>query len=62
VGALARLPPRRRAVVVLHEIEGHTLVEVAWMLGIARHRALASRGRWDLQRRSAARGGEDHER
>lgn len=33
--AVARLPVRQRAVVVLHEIEGHTLAEAAEILGIA---------------------------
>ena len=50
--ALARLSPRRRAVVVLHEIEGHTLVEVARMLGIASVTARwhLSAARRDMQR------------
>jgi len=50
--ALARLSPRRRAVVVLHEIEGHPLVAVARLLGIAPVTARwhLSRGRRDLQR------------
>lgn len=34
--ALARLSPRRRAVLVLHELEGVDVVEVARLLGIAR--------------------------
>lgn len=33
--ALARLSPRRRAVVVLHELEGVTVREVARLLGVA---------------------------
>ncbi len=33
--ALATLPPRRRAVVVLHEIEGLDAAEIARLLGIA---------------------------
>ncbi|HEX4824060.1 MAG TPA: RNA polymerase sigma factor [Candidatus Polarisedimenticolaceae bacterium] len=33
--AVWKLPVRQRAVVVLHEIEGHTLAEVAEILGIA---------------------------
>ena len=33
--AVAELPVRQRVVVVLHEIEGHTLAEVAEILGIA---------------------------
>ena len=50
--ALARLSPRRRAVVVLHEIEGHALVDVARILGIASVTARwhLSAGRRDLQR------------
>jgi RNA polymerase sigma-70 factor (ECF subfamily) len=50
--ALSRLSPRRRAVVVLHEIEGHALVEVARMLGIASVTARwhLSAGRRDLRR------------
>jgi len=50
--ALARLSPRRRAVVILHEIEGYALVEVARMLGIASVTARwhLSAGRRDLQR------------
>jgi RNA polymerase sigma-70 factor (ECF subfamily) len=34
-GALARLAPRRRAVIVLHELEGTPVREVARLLGIA---------------------------
>lgn len=34
--ALAALPARRRAVVVLHEIEGRSTAEIAEMLGVAR--------------------------
>lgn len=41
--AVLALPPRQRAVVVLHEIEGRTLQEVASMLGIA-----AVTARWHL--------------
>jgi RNA polymerase sigma-70 factor (ECF subfamily) len=41
--AVLALPVRQRAVVVLHEIEGHTIVEIARMLGIA-----AVTARWHL--------------
>jgi RNA polymerase sigma-70 factor (ECF subfamily) len=34
--ALAELPARRRAVVVLHELEGRDTAEIAGMLGMAR--------------------------
>jgi RNA polymerase sigma-70 factor (ECF subfamily) len=43
--ALMALPPRRRAVVVLHEIEGASTVEIAGLLGIA-----AVTVRWHLSR------------
>jgi RNA polymerase sigma-70 factor (ECF subfamily) len=43
--ALMVLPPRRRAVVVLHEIEGASTVEIAGLLGIA-----AVTVRWHLAR------------
>jgi RNA polymerase sigma-70 factor (ECF subfamily) len=43
--ALMMLPPRRRAVVVLHEIEGASTVEIAGLLGIA-----AVTVRWHLAR------------
>ena len=33
--ALAELPPRRRAVVVLHELEGRPVAEIAGLLGVA---------------------------
>lgn len=41
--AVLALPPRQRAIVVLHEMEGRTLREVAGMLGIA-----AVTARWHL--------------
>jgi RNA polymerase sigma factor (sigma-70 family) len=41
--AVRRLPVRQRAVVVLHEVEGRTLQEVAATLGIA-----AVTARWHL--------------
>jgi RNA polymerase sigma-70 factor (ECF subfamily) len=62
--ALGRLSPRRRAVVVLHEIEGMEVSEVAGLLGIARVtvRWHLSAGRRDLRRilggRSHAEAGE----
>ena len=34
--ALAELPPRRRAVVVLHELEERTVAEIARLLGVTR--------------------------
>jgi RNA polymerase sigma-70 factor (ECF subfamily) len=43
--ALLVLPPRRRAVVVLHEIEGASAAEIAGLLGIA-----AVTVRWHLAR------------
>lgn len=50
--ALATLPPRRRAVVVLHELEGHTTTEIAQLLGLARVtvRWHLAAGRKDLAR------------
>ncbi len=50
--ALATLPPRRRAVVVLHELEERSVAEIARLLGLARVTVrwhLAS-GRKDLVR------------
>jgi RNA polymerase sigma-70 factor (ECF subfamily) len=41
--AVLALPVRQRAIVVLHEIEGHSIVEIAKMLGIA-----AVTARWHL--------------
>jgi len=32
--ALARLSPRRRAVIVLHELEGRTAAEIGQLLGL----------------------------
>lgn len=50
---LESLPPRERTVLVLHHGYGHTLIEVAELLGIshANARAIASRGRRALLRR-----------
>ena len=43
--ALATLPPRRRAVLVMHELEGATVEHVAKLLGIS-----ATTVRWHLSR------------
>ena len=43
--ALANLPPRRRAVVVMHELEGATVRRVATLLGIS-----STTVRWHLAR------------
>ena len=43
--ALANLPPRRRAVLVMHELEGATVKHVAALLGIS-----ATTVRWHLSR------------
>ena len=43
--ALASLPPRRRAIVVLHELEGAGISEIARLLGVA-----AVTVRWHLAR------------
>jgi RNA polymerase sigma-70 factor (ECF subfamily) len=50
--ALRTLPPRRRAVVVLHELEGAAVEEIAALLGIAAVtvRWHLARGRRELQR------------
>ena len=50
--ALDALPPRRRAVVVLHELEGLTIAAVASLLGVSAItvRWHLSRGRRDLAR------------
>jgi RNA polymerase sigma factor (sigma-70 family) len=50
---LEGLNPRERTVLVLHHGYGHTLIEVAELLGIshANARAIASRGRRALLRR-----------
>ena len=50
--ALDRLPPRRRAIIVMHELEGSTVNEVASVLGITAItvRWHLSRGRRDLAR------------
>jgi RNA polymerase sigma-70 factor (ECF subfamily) len=43
--ALEQLPPRRRAVVVLHELEGATVPAIAKLLGVT-----AVTVRWHLSR------------
>jgi RNA polymerase sigma-70 factor (ECF subfamily) len=43
--ALERLPPRRRAVLVLHELEGATIPDIAKLLGVT-----AVTVRWHLSR------------
>jgi RNA polymerase sigma-70 factor (ECF subfamily) len=55
--ALDALPPRRRAVIVMHEIEGLPVTEIASMLGIAAVtvRWHLSRGRRELARRLGSR-------
>ena len=58
--ALARLPPRYRAVLVLHDVEGHTHEEIGAMLGIApgTSKSQLSRGRHVMRKLLAARAGE----
>ena len=34
--ALAELPPRRRAVIVLHELEGRSTEQISELLGVSR--------------------------
>jgi RNA polymerase sigma-70 factor (ECF subfamily) len=50
--ALDRLPPRRRAVLVLHELEGLTIPAIASLLGVTAItvRWHLSKGRRDLMR------------
>ena len=50
--ALQRLPPRRRAIIVLHELEGHSPPEIGRLLGIkaVTVRWHLSRGRHELAR------------
>jgi RNA polymerase sigma-70 factor (ECF subfamily) len=50
--ALATLPPRRRAVVVMHELEGLTVSDIARQLGVA---AVTVRWHLSLGRRGLAR-------
>lgn len=58
--ALDALTPRRRAIVVMHEIEGLSVAAVSALLGISRVtvRWHLSRGRRDLARRLGARVGD----
>jgi len=58
--ALATLPPRRRAIVVMHELEGLTIADIARQLGIAAVtvRWHLSRGRRDLARVIRSKGDE----
>lgn len=62
-GALDRLTPRRRAVVVMHELEGLTITAIASLLGISAItvRWHLSRGRRDLARAVRPRIGETNE-
>ena len=57
--ALERLPPRRRAAIVLYELEGKTIPEIAKLLGVAAVtvRWHLSRGRKDLAGIIAREGG-----
>lgn len=59
--ALRALPPRRRAAIVLHELDGLGVAEVARLLGVSpvTVRWHLSRGRLDLAR--AIRNAHDHE-
>jgi RNA polymerase sigma-70 factor, ECF subfamily len=61
--ALDSLRPRRRAVVVMHELEGLTIAAIATLLGISvvTARWHLSRGRHDLARVLNAQIGEIHE-
>jgi RNA polymerase sigma-70 factor (ECF subfamily) len=61
--ALEILPPRRRAIIVMHELEGLTMKEIAWLLGISAItvRWHLSRGRRDLARVLKPFGGTDGE-
>jgi RNA polymerase sigma-70 factor (ECF subfamily) len=61
--ALDRLPPRRRAVVVMHEIEGLSIASIATLLGISgiTVRWHLSRGRRELARRLRLHSGETDE-
>ena len=48
--ALARLPPRRRTIVVLYELEGAAIPDIAKLLGVT-----AVTVRWHLSRASGTR-------
>jgi RNA polymerase sigma factor (sigma-70 family) len=60
--ALDRLTPRRRAVLVMHELEGLTIPAIASLLGISAItvRWHLSKGRGDLARVLGSDGGEGH--
>ena len=60
--ALARLSPRRRAVVVLHELEGRPTAEIARLLGVAAVtvRWHLAAGRKSLRKLLAGKPGEEH--
>jgi RNA polymerase sigma-70 factor (ECF subfamily) len=60
--ALDRLTPRRRAVLVMHELEGLTIPAIASLLGISAItvRWHVSKGRGDLARVLRSDGGEGH--
>ena len=60
--ALDRLTPRRRAVLVMHELEGLTIPAIASLLGITAItvRWHLSKGRGDMARVLRSHGGEDH--
>ena len=62
--ALERLPPRRRAAVVLYELEGKTIPAIATLLGVTAVtvRWHLSRGRKDLARIIGREGQEGRER
>jgi RNA polymerase sigma-70 factor (ECF subfamily) len=50
--ALARLPPRRRAIIVMHELEGATIATIARQLGVT---AVTVRWHLSVGRRELAR-------
>jgi RNA polymerase sigma-70 factor (ECF subfamily) len=61
--ALDSLPPRRRAIVVMHELEGLSIASIASLLGITAItvRWHLSRGRRELARQLELEPGETHE-
>jgi DNA-directed RNA polymerase specialized sigma24 family protein len=60
--ALDRLTPRRRAVLVMHELDGLAIPAIASLLGVSAItvRWHLSKGRSDLARVLRAHGGETH--
>ncbi|HZT76432.1 MAG TPA: RNA polymerase sigma factor [Vicinamibacterales bacterium] len=62
-GALDALPPRRRAILVMHELDGMSVAAIAALLGIAgvTVRWHLSRGRRELARILGVRSGDRHE-